>query len=203
MTKLLSSVTGVLSLLSFVIGATAAPSDPLEARQCTTTILAPTDLIIFDLAQPNEPGWSSAPSFEAALNNDKSGYKMIVRFSPPTTGSCAWVMSLPADRLENEAMWGRPVWGPVLLSFFGVPPGGYNPGDKLSELEIKPGPFGVNAIQPGIQTIHAEPCNQIGGELFVEVPEWIGESMWVYWPQDIQPSNVTNSLGIYMRVQTC
>ncbi|KAK3385462.1 hypothetical protein B0H63DRAFT_183201 [Podospora didyma] len=209
MNKLISLATGVLTLMGGL--AIAAPADtPVEARQCTTTILPPSDLIIFDMAQPNEPGWSIKPSFQVALNPktyypERTGYKMIVRFTPPTTGSCAWVMSLPAARLENEAIQGKPVAGPVILSFFGVPMGGYTLGDVLGNVELKPGPYGVNAIQPGVQTIHAEPCNQIGGELFVEVPEWLNvdEGMWVYWPQDIQPANVTNSLGIYMRVQTC
>ncbi|KAK3395306.1 hypothetical protein B0H63DRAFT_463027 [Podospora didyma] len=198
MIKLVNLLAGAVSL--FAIGAVAAPSEPIEARQCTSTILAPSDLIIFDLAQPNAPGWSVNPYFEVARNYDASGYKMIVRFTPPTTGSCAWVMNLPLARLNNEVLQGKPSAGPVLLSFYGVPTGGYNPGDKLADVEIKPGPFGVNAIQPGMQTIHAEPCKQIGSDLFIQIPEWITEQMWVYWRQDIQPANVTNSLGIYMQV---
>ncbi|KAK3682191.1 hypothetical protein B0T22DRAFT_278797 [Podospora appendiculata] len=192
----------LMSLLASMLGAFAlgTSASPLEARTCKSGILAPYDIITYDLAQPNVPGWSTSPAFEAARNYDGTGYKQLLRFTPPAEGSCAWVMNLPTARLANEVWQGKPSAGPVLLSFYGVPIGAYTPGTKLSQLQIKPGPFGVNAIQPGSQTIHAEPCKQIGGEVFIQIPDWITEQMWVYWRQDINPANVTNSLGIYMQV---
>ncbi|KAK3316785.1 hypothetical protein B0H66DRAFT_562184 [Apodospora peruviana] len=184
-------------LITFAVGTTASALTP---RVCTNGPQAPYDIITYDLSQPDVPGWSTSPAFEAALSYDGTGYKQLLRFTPPSTGTCSWVMSLPASRMDKEVWQGRPYNGPVLFSFYGVQPGGYTPGGKLSDLQVKPGPFGVNAVQAGTQVIHAEPCSQIGGELFVTIPEWITEQMWAYWRQDIRTSDPAGSLGIYMQV---
>ncbi|KAK3375740.1 hypothetical protein B0T24DRAFT_616965 [Lasiosphaeria ovina] len=196
--------TLITSALALALGAAAAPSvsNTLDAR-CTTTILAPYDTVVFDLAQPDVAGWSTNPFFEIALNIDGSGYKQLVRFAPPSTGTCSWVLSLPQARYERDVLQIRPYNGPVLLTSWAVQPGGYAPGFKLADVQLKPGPFGVNAIQPGVQTIHAEPCAQIGGEFFAELPPWSSDPEFVYWMNDIKPANASDSLGIYMLVQQC
>ncbi|KAK3368560.1 hypothetical protein B0H63DRAFT_488701 [Podospora didyma] len=204
MAKLAVFLAGLVALFA---ASAASAANPIEPRQCTTTIQAPFDSVQFDMFHPGAPGRSWAPFVEAALNADAegTGYRNLLRFNPPSTGTCSWVLSLPADQLAagRLVIQGKPLFAPVLLAFYGVEPGTYQPGDTLADFTIKPGPFGVNAIQPGTQVIHAEPCAQIGGELFLRIPEWITEAQWVFWRQDILPGNVTNSLGIYMQIQQC
>lgn len=180
------------SLLSLsAIGTSAA---------CTPSILAPYDIITYDLGAPSTPGWSTKPFFEAARSYDGTGYKQLLRFNPPSEGaSCSWVMNLPSSRF-SEVLQGKPSAGPVQFAFYGVEQGGYTPGTTLAELKVKPGPFGVNSVMEGKQVIHAEPCKQIGGEVLVQIPDWVSEQMWAYWIQDIRPSDEANSLGIYMQV---
>ncbi|KAK3376374.1 hypothetical protein B0T24DRAFT_218533 [Lasiosphaeria ovina] len=197
-----------LTLLATAASAASA-GEPISARQCTTTIVAPSDVILFDMWQPpTTPGTSFFPFFEAALNADGTGYRSLVRFTnpaPPSTGTCAWVLSLPAAEFGHLILQGLPAdTAPVLLAFYGVDPAApYAPGDGLAGFALKPGPYGVNAIHPGTQVIHAEPCAQIGTDVFVRIPEWITEAQWVFWRQDIQPGNATASLGLYLQVQQC
>ncbi|KAK3938659.1 hypothetical protein QBC46DRAFT_389763 [Diplogelasinospora grovesii] len=197
---ILAGLLGIFALNSAAAASPGINTTPgLEARTCTTGPQAPYDIITYDLSAPDTPGWSTNPYFEAARNYDGTGYKQLLRFAPPPTGTCSWVMNLPSSRM-GEVLQGKPAAGPVTFAFYGVQPNGYAPGSKLADLQVKPGPFGVNAVQEGTQVIHAEPCNQIGGELLVQIPDWITEQMWAYWRQDIRAGDAANSLGIYMQV---
>ncbi|KAK0708051.1 hypothetical protein B0H67DRAFT_589185 [Lasiosphaeris hirsuta] len=206
MTKLSTAITGAIAILA--MGTSAAPSTAAETvvdKRCTgTTIQAPQDIIIFDITDtPETSGWSTNPLVQIFQYSDNLiNYRQVLRFNPPSTGTCTWVMNLPASRYNTHVLQDKPAnnAGPVHLSFWGVE-STYKPGDKISDVKPKPGPYGVNAVQPGEQIIHSEPCAQIGTDLLVRIPPWdAAVTQSVYWAQDIKPGNPADSLGIYIKV---
>ncbi|KAK0747075.1 hypothetical protein B0T18DRAFT_413064 [Schizothecium vesticola] len=210
MAKFTTILAGAISIL--VMGISAAPtivtdSDSIMEKRCvpgTATILAPFDIIDFDITKPpSTPGWSSNPLFGVFQYSDNLiNYRQLLRFNPPSSGNCAWVMNLPQSRYNAEVLQDKPAnnGGPVHLSFWGVE-GSYKAGDSISDVNIKPGSFGVSAVQPGEQSFHQVPCDQIGTDLLVRIPESDAPvTQSVYWRQDINPADREGSLGIYMRV---
>ncbi|KAJ9133382.1 hypothetical protein NKR23_g10752 [Pleurostoma richardsiae] len=185
---------GIASLLA--LGASAAPS-------CNgSTILAPYQMITFDLSRPDAPGWDTSPSFEVALNADlTTGYSQLLRFAPPSSGTCTWVLNLPADRFDSEVQQGKPAnGGNVSPTWAGVPRAAYEPSDTLADVQaVKLGQFGANNIQVGSQNIHSDPCASIP-DVLVEIPAYLQEAQWAYWRQDIRPNDEANSLGVYLKV---
>ncbi|KAK3344537.1 hypothetical protein B0T25DRAFT_573472 [Lasiosphaeria hispida] len=170
----------------------------------TTTILAPHDMILYELHNPsNTPGYSTGSSLFLQLNSPTYSYRQLLRFNTPSTGKCAWVMNFPASRYNTEVHQQQPDnGGPVHLSFYGVERS-YKAGGTLGDVKLIPGPWSSKAVQPGEQTLVEQPCEQMGTDMFVRTPEGHeAVSQMVYWNQDIKEWDAQGSLGIYMRV-TC
>jgi hypothetical protein len=121
----------------------------------------------------------------------------------PSTGTCAWVMNLPALRYNTEVRQQQPGNGrPVHLSFYGVD-GSYKAGDTLGDVKLIPGPWSSKAVQPGEQPLVEQLCEHMGTDMFVRTPErQEAVRQMVSWNQDIKEWDAQGSLGIYMRV-TC